>query len=216
MIGFFKGQSEQGLVHHWTLTDPMGTGFVVRDRVAGVTAETVNTESSDLFGIGINLDGSNEYVRMAGLGFTLPTGDFTVSIRTRMLQNLTGTFIKVLDGSGNTVISMFPDFTKFDAVVEGTTLAGTTTVSGIVYYHFGLTRIGSAIQSYVNGSAETSGTQGATLDFSTCTLFCGVNPATGCGSVLNNYLQGVLTDIRWYDVGKSAAEMAGIATLGLP
>ncbi len=214
MFGLFEDFSEQGLTHNWTLTDPQGTGTVVRDRRGGFTGTTVNTEASDLFGRGISLDGVNEYVKVENVGSSLPTGDFTLSVRVNVINQFNMTFVGMPDGSNGIEFRIHLGTVVMIGTMDNTSATGTTFI-GTGRQSFTMTRIGSAIQTYINGDTEETATDGSALDFSSnCPLYFGAVSASGCSASIVTFLLGHLADIRIYNRGLSPAEVAGLATLG--
>ncbi len=213
MFGLFEDFTEQGLTNHWSMDETTGTGAVVIDRRGAFTGTTFNTENGDWsagkIGNAITLDGVNERVLALGSASSFSTGDFTFACWAFPTALVNETLMHV-GPAGNDPIILRVVSSNFDATVDETEVLGSTTISDAGFTHFGLTREGSALTTYVNGTPENTGTDGSTLDLGTE----GLNIGSLIITVPTNFFQGQLDDVRVYNRGLSAAEMGGLATIG--
>jgi hypothetical protein len=189
-----------------------GAGTSARDDSgSGRTATLVNgaTWAAGRTGTAVALDGVDDYVMVPAPG--LPTGDFTLEAWVFLEQAAAfQTIMEALDGFGG------PEL-EFDIVTGAslqvwtngaqrlTTSASLTTGA---WTHVALTRTGSTLRAYINGSAvNPTGSDGGVLSFGSCPLLIGVDADSECTGTLNGFLRGRVDDVRIYDRALTASEI---------
>ena len=202
-------------VAHWELDENGGTTAIDRISSENAVAQGAVTLSPAAGVVG----GAAEFVGTGALNAAfidnLPTGDFTWAawIRPDNLGNRVALSIgSAIDGS----ISYLKWSSDADAefrvndvlVINGA--AGFSADS--TWQHAAVTRVGSTITLYRNGSAIDTGTNGAPLDFASCVFRIG--GGTNCAGTGNFQLwTGGIDDVRIYDRAIPAAEVMRLATL---
>ncbi len=169
-------------------------------------------------GSSLNFDGSTDYVEVASP--SLPTGDFTYSAWVNLADNTDETIVDILNGSGVNEFQIYVDASnKIEVSLHsnGATMTTTGTVSTGVWTHIAVTRSGSLITVYINGTPDpTTGTYGTALSFSTCSLLIGVDADSVCTGSLGNYLNGKIDDIHVYNYARTPAQIAWDMNKGAP
>ncbi len=183
-----------------TVGDSSGNGYTGNIIGAAWTA-------SGKFGNALSFNGTSSYVS-ASIP-TLPTGDYTWS--SWVNPNQTGTFrgIMVSRGSGLGGVELDIDAGRINVWSNGNLglISGTIIPVG-VWTHVALTRAGSTIRLYINGSQDpNTGADGLANDFAGCPLLIGVDNDSGCTGSLNGNFDGLIDEIRVYNRALSQAEI---------
>jgi hypothetical protein len=155
------------------------------------------------------LDGSDDYVTVAAPG--LPTSDFTYETwvfldRADVFQ----TILEALDGLGGAELEL--DILPGGALqIWSNGAERLQTSAGVpvgTWTHVSLTRSGSTLQTYINGTpASPTGTDASPLGFGNCPLLMGVDADSVCAGALNGFLEGRLDDVRIHNRALTQSEI---------
>jgi len=166
------------------------------------------------FGNGVSLDGSGDYVLLSR-GPALDVQSFTVEAWIKPV-NTSGNpaiFMRGDSGGGNELFFGLLNNTTIDTVLDGTenTFAGAVNFIDGAWHHVALTYDSSAgqLKAYVDGSQYGSTVSILkTLDFGGSDALIGADfdCFNGC---LGNYFNGMIDDLRLWNVVRSAADITG-------
>lgn len=209
------GSEEKGPtpISYWKLDDAQGTS--AQDSTtnnkditlaASTSTPTWQTEDQCIAGKCLYFDGSNDY---ASATPTIPTGDFTYSAWVYSLDNSDDMIFMASDGSTSNEFAVHLASTKVRINIDNVSVMNTTNIFPTnTWTHLAVTRSGSTITVYVNGSADpTTGSSGTTLNFSTCELLIGVDADSGCNGSLGNHFKGKIDEIKVYNQALSASQI---------
>ncbi len=178
----------------------------------GKTATLVNGAgwSTGRFGQALNLDGVNDYVTVAGPN--LPTGDYTWELWVNPdRNNVFQTLMEGQNGAGGGILEL--NLAAGGAVQVWSNgaqrLVTASTVPTGVWTHVALTRSGSTLRVYLNGTQDANtGSDGAAIAFSGDPLLIGVDADSGGTGTLNGYLDGRVDELRVYSRALTGAEIS--------
>jgi len=179
-----------------TLLDSSGQGHIF----AAVGNAQIDTSQSKFGGSSLALDGTGDYVLGDGSSdFAFGTGDFTIDFWVRLTT--TASFRQFYDSiglgapTGNAISIVKSETThKFVVQIAGSDIiTGTTTIAVDTWYHVAVTRSGTNLRLFVNGTQE-----GGTVVNSTNLINPSGRPVLGIyGSDLTaSALAGWLEDVR--------------------
>lgn len=211
----------KGLVGYWKMdetaadtctgasNDSCDSSGNVRD---GLWNGSATASSSAKFAAGTTFASStSDYISVASPG--LPTTDFTYSTWVKLIDDSSSddTILMASDGSGGNELFIY--ITSGGGVQMS--LNSTQVINGSViplntWSLLTFTRVGSEVKYYINGVLNSTGSNSDILNFSTCSLFIGVDIDGTCSTGLGNYLDGVLDEVRIYNRGLSADEVANL------
>lgn len=166
----------------------------------------------------LNFDGTDDYAIRTGSA--LPTGDLSVSAW--VYRNATGnahTIVKASEGTGTNelkfAITADDDGTntnKLRFTVDGTSTYSQTALSlANTWYHVVGVRSGSTVRMYINGKLDpVTGSDGTALNFSSCNLYIGGSPSSGCSASLIEFFDGKIDDLRIYNYALNATQVKNI------
>ena len=158
------------------------------------------TANNKKWGVGaLNFDGSGDYVSVASPN--LPTGDFTYEAWVFLHDNTDETVFGALNsGVGNEIQLYIASASDNLRLLVDNTLVVNASYDMPVgqWLYLAATRDGSDVTLYVNGQVVDTGSNSATLDFSTCAFLIGVDADSSCTATLGNYLNGVIDTLRVY------------------
>ena len=120
------------------------------------------------------------------------TGDFTIECwinRTATASGAGNGDAIISKGTNNVVISMSVNTSKFEFGQYGvaTLLTSTTVISNNTWYHVAITRSGTTLRMFINGTQEASTTSSANFT-STTNMFIGAD-ANNTNQRINGYIQ---------------------------
>jgi len=219
MLGLFKGFSEQGLIAHWQLDET--SGLVANERkgrLNGTLTNMVGDEwTTGKIGGGLEFDGVDEFVDLDAHASNFPLGASPRTIA--FWDNRTSGELAFgyggTSGSGarfNCGASDGRALVEFNGHlfgVEGLGLSG--------FNHFAYVVPVGATQTddiliFVNGVSQTLATiSGAVRTLNTTSG----DASIGANNIRTGFFGGVVDDLRIYDRALSAAEIAGLAGLGI-
>jgi hypothetical protein len=197
------------LVLAFAFNDGSGT-TAVDSSGSGNTAQLENgpTWVAGKFGMGVRLDGTNDFVQVSGAN--LPTGDFTWSAWLFLSQ--IRDFQTIMEAQGTSRAELEWNVTMSGALsiwLKGAQLFTTSQRLTPGQWHYvTLQRTGTTVRIFVDGvvDANTGSTAGV-LNFSNCPLLIGVDADADCSGSLNGYLSGVIDEVRIYRRALSVAEV---------
>lgn len=195
---------------YWKMND---SGVTETDYSGNSRTLTVNgtTSVSGQYGNARDLNGtSSDFMSLASP--SLPTGDFTYSAWINPDSNTDEAIFMVSNGSGGNEFFVYLNGSnQIDVYVDGSVLiTSTATISTVTWTHIAVTRVGSLVTLYINGSIDSIGTNSATLSFSTCSLFIGIDYDTTCSGTPGNYFDGKIDEARIYTRGLGTKEIQAI------
>ena len=163
--------------------------------------ETVGNAQIDTttkkFGTGsLKFDGTGDWLLIADSpNLNMGTGDFTIEAWVNRTSAISGAFNSdtvVGKGSNNIIIGISTSTNVFNVANYGvgSLLTGTTAVSNGTWYHVAVTRSGTTMRLFVNGTQEASTTSSANFS-STSVMGIGVDP-----SFNTQRLNGYIDDLR--------------------
>jgi hypothetical protein len=160
-------------------------------------------------GTAVALDGVDDYVMVPAPG--LPTGDFTVEAWVFLEQSAAfQTILEALDGFGGPELE-FDIVTGASLQVWSNGAQRLTTSASLpvgAWTHVALTRSGSTLRAYINGTAvNPTGSDGAGLSFGSCPLLIGVDADSECTGTLNGFLRGRVDDVRIHNRSLTPSEI---------
>jgi hypothetical protein len=165
----------------------------------------------------IDFDGGDDFISIPDP--ELPTSDFAYSLWFKQDNSGNETIIIGPTSTGANEFSIQVSSTRVIDVYVNTTL--TINNSGTAMYEYGewthlvVTRSGSDVTLYVNGLKHSQGTEGGTLNFSTCPLLIGVDADSGtCDSNLNDYFDGTIDDSRVYNYALTETQIKTLYNSG--
>lgn len=226
----YQSSGPSANVAHWKLDESgSGDGVTIVDSINGyngVTADGDDNTGMTCGGAGqidtaCEFDGNakpnGDYIKVENIA-GLPTGDFTYSvwikpdtlssfnqiIHTRSPGNA-DEFTFWLDSSGRVTVR----------TNTGNNFTTTNAVSAGLWQNVAVTRSGSTISVYIDGSLDpTSGSDGTALvyDGDEC-LHIGADFDSSCDSStpdINDFFDGLIDDVRIYDYALSESEINGV------
>lgn len=163
--------------------------------------ETVGNAQIDTttkkYGTGsLKFDGTGDWLLIADSpNLNMGTGDFTIEAWVNRTSAISGAFNSdavVGKGSNNIIIGISTSTNVFNVANYGvgSLLTGTTAVSNGTWYHVAVTRSGTTMRLFVNGTQEASTTSSANFS-STSVMGIGVDP-----SFNTQRLNGYIDDLR--------------------
>jgi len=207
-------------LHYWnfdemqgdTANDTIGTanGNLAGAQSGDSACPTWTTSGEFNGALDFDLAGTtDDYVSVASPN--LPTGDFTYTMWINP-DTAAGTLLMAADGAGNNELQLSIDSTDSNRLKiflnTGANDAATTqSIATSTWTHLAVTRSGSAITIYVNGKQDGTGTDSATLDFSTCDLLIGVDADATCTGTLGEYFDGKIDEVKVYTSALTAEQI---------
>jgi hypothetical protein len=223
---WYKFDECQGLVNYNAAINAAGqavglnAAMTLSGNSAGTCTSTTTTDSWYLgangkFNSALGLDG-NDYLSVATPN--LPTGDFSYAAWI-YLNNLNNdaTLVKTSDGAGANEIKLsvvsdqdgsHPNNLRM--VLHGSSNYSTQKIYAGTWVHITATRVGSSVTAYINGQLVISGSNSTVLNFSSCPLYIGVSPGSGCSASFSEYLNGKIDDLRIYNYALTQTQIKNI------
>ena len=202
----------------WQMNDNAGDA-VVADSVGGkngtATQNTSVMTTSGKMNSALAFNNASDYIGVSSPN--LPTGDFTYSFWTNLANANDETFLMASNGSGGNEFAIYHDSSAMRVSVDNTNdvVVAPALSQTATWYHIAVTRSGSLVRLYVNGEqVGNTGSNGNTLNFSTCQLLMGTDADSACSGTLGNWLGGSLDDIRIYNQALTYGEIAIIYNSG--
>lgn len=163
----------------------------------------------------IDLDGNSDYVSVNTP--QLPTGDFTYAAWIDADVTTDGMIVMSPNSGGQNELIFRVSGGKLNTFTNNTSRVTSTTSVPSGWTHVAVTRTGSTIRHYINGTVDAStGTDGGALNFNTCPVFIGTDVDSGCSGGLGNWFDGRIDDWRAYNRALSAAEIQRLANGNVP
>ncbi len=208
------------LIGHWKLDESGNTSTAVdsisanNGTLTSFPADpTANWVTGNIDGA-LDFDGTNDHILVSSPD--LPTDDFTYAMWAYLHTVNDEDLIMISDGAGGNEIDLFVDPALTLDINDGTVISSTGVVTANTWTHIAITRSGSSVQLYINAVPDGSGTEAATLNFSTCDLIIGADADSACTGTLGNYTNGLIDDLRIYDRGLNAAEVSDLYNTTTP
>lgn len=216
-----------GLVGYWKFDDGFGTqtnvtakdssGLGKNGTLINMDADNTdwlsgspNTNFGNPGSLLMDDEGTNGYVEVQNPN--LPTGDFTYAGWVYLNANSDEMIFMSGNTSGQNEFFLWVSGGNLTTYIDNAAAASSAgTVPTGAWTHVAVTRSGSAVQLYINGSPDGSGTNGNTLDFTSCQLLIGADTDSGCATTTNNWLTGQVDELRIYSRGLSATEISNLA-----
>jgi len=206
-----------GLVGHWTFDE--GSGTTAGDSSGnGNTGTLTNgpTWTAGQIGQALSFDGVDDYVE-TGSSSVIPTDDFTYSVWVNLRSNTDETIVMAAASGTNEFELFINSSSLLCLIIDGSSCGATQTTATIPtnqWKHLVVTRSGSDVVFYIDGSQDSTDTLSGTMSFGACTLLFGVDVDSGCNLGLGNYLDGLIDEVRIYNRVLSAAEVKLLYDLG--
>ncbi len=172
--------------------------YTVEDNLGGLSNEatvTISiTHANGTCGMGLSLDGSDDWVNVPNLVFS---GDFTVEAWVNLAPGISG--VDALVGQEGTGI----DFNFFGGKVRlfepfTDRIAANTIIQPNTWTHIALTRLGSSLSLYINGLLDATGTWSGSFPIK----------ALGRGNQsFAGHLEGELDEVRLWTVARSGSDI---------
>jgi arabinoxylan arabinofuranohydrolase len=224
--------SDHGSVWSFSTTQPVPVAYLRFDETSGTTASdatgngwTGTLVNGPLWSTGkyhnaVNLDGTNDYVR-------LPTGvvngltDFTISAWVYL--DVVSTWSRVFDFGNNTTVNMFltprasSGTVRFAITTGGAgaeqVINGSNALPSGAWTHVAVTHSGNTGILYVNG-AEVG--RNSSMSLTPDSLGATTQNYIGKSQYADPYLNGRVDDFRIYSATLSAADVAALASNNAP
>ena len=200
--------SETGLAAYYRFDDD-NADTVVRDQTSNKNDGTLTNGAGIVPNLGqaLKFDGVNDFVDL-GTDAAFATGTSSFTVETWVKAATTGARQAIFgSGSGdatNNGAYLFIDANgklKFDlAFVPGPT--STATVADGLWHHVAVSNTAGTVQLYVDGIAS-GGAQAMSPNISTGVATIGTDPSNHSANMLN----GSLSDLRFWDTARTAAEI---------
>ena len=211
---------------HWKFDENMGTtstSDISGNNYTGTLNGTMTSADwvRGKYGSALDFDGTDDSVQNTSI--SLPTGDFTYSIWIYPTAlGSANAFIGLPQASigGHEFLVDTDTDGDIDVVMDNGALLingtnGLITVNN--WYHITITRIGSAVTSYINGRQDQTATDADALSLAACGIRIGRGQSsTTCSSASSEIFQGRLDDLRVYNYGRTASQVAWDYNRGAP
>ena len=209
---------EDGLELYYPFAENTGTVTVDRSQTgANGTLTNGPTWASGIFGYGVTLDGSNDYISVAAPDVAVSMGDTMTYAMWIYPTSTTAQRYYLFDprGDGNSG-SGFNSYFLFDRVNSTTVtftvgnanlevISGNVTMGVNQWFHVAATRSGSTWRVYLNGVQIVSGTTNTTTYTWNGSFRIGTFSSAGAGPQF--YFQGILDEARMYNRTLTANEV---------
>jgi hypothetical protein len=186
------------------------------------TANGTITYPAGYVGQGLGFNGQANYVNLGAALGNFGAGEFTIQF---WINTLNTTETEELISKRSTCDSVNPLFDirlkangQITFGISGTNGLGVKSVLSSLnkpfnngaWHHYAVTRSGTAINVYVDGSPDTAATATATANINN-TANCRIGKGPCVGSDGTAYFTGTLDEIQFYNRALSASEILGIA-----
>jgi hypothetical protein len=167
------------------------------------------------YGRAVGLNGSSQYVRVDTPG--APTGDFTWMVWANPTTLAGWRGLLEIQTSASTGVELALDEGRPQVWSNGTLrlTAGSSLPLG-TWTHVAITRAGSTLTVYVNGSSVGTATETSAFSWAACPYLIGVDADSGCTGALNGHFAGQLDEFRLYNRALSAPEVQNAMNAPLP
>ena len=208
---------EDGLILYYPFSENTGTTTVDRSQTgANGTLTNGPTWASGIFGYGVTLDGSNDYISVASPDSSISLG--TAMTYAMWIYPTSTTDIRYYlfdprgDGSSGGTNSYFlfdrvnsttVNFTTGNSGIE--VISGNVTMGVNQWFHVAATRSGNTWRIYLNGVQITSGTTNTTSLTLSNSFRIGTYSSAGVGPLY--YFAGTLDEARMYNRTLTANEL---------
>jgi hypothetical protein len=141
----------------------------------------------------MKFDGTGDWLTaIDGPQLNIGTGDFTIECwvnRTATASGAGSSDIIISKGTNNIILGISVDTSKFLFAQYGVAvlLISTTVVSNSTWYYVAITRAGTTLRMFINGTQEASTTSSANFT-STTNMFIGAD-ANSTNQRINGYIQ---------------------------
>jgi len=210
---------DDGLILHLPFSENTGTTAIDRSQT-GLVATLTNgpTWANGIFGYGVTLDGTNDYISVSSPSNAISLGTATTISMWINISSFSGKTRQYLidtrgDGSsGGTSMYFLFDYVASGVVsftVGNSGVEVTSTNVGMptgTWHHVSATRNGSTWKIYLNGVEVKSGTSNATALSLGNSFRIGTYAGAGAGA--EYYLQGTIDEVKLYNRTLSATEIA--------
>ncbi len=158
------------------------------------------------YGKAIALDGTAQYARVDAPG--APTGDFSWMVWARP-TSLTGwRGLLQIQTAASTGIELALDAGRPQVWSNGLLrLTAGSSLPVNAWSHVALTRTGSTLTAYVNGTSVGTGVEPTVFNWGSCPFLIGVDADSGCTGALNGHFPGQLDEVRIYNRALTATEI---------
>ena len=196
-----------GLSARLTFDETSGTSAA--DSTGNGKTGTLQTGASFVAGKvnnGVSLNGSSGYVAMPFVFNPATQADLTVTAWVRLTTASVGppTILQQEDGLGRAWLYRNPAGQLASFLGNAETTSNATLETGI-WYHVALVKTGSSLQLYVNGAASGSPTT-RTVESCIGAMRVGTHKST-----TNQYWNGLIDEVRYYNRALSGSELATVA-----
>ncbi len=175
----------------YTVEDDQG----VLSNAATVTVSI--TQANGSCGMGLSLDGSDDWVNVPNL---VLSGDFTVEAWVKLAPGISGVDALLGQEGAGTDINFFGGQARlFSSVGPVDVITTTTTIQANTWVHVAITRSGTDLTLYLNGTSNVTGTWTGSLPIQAL--------GRGNQSVLG-HLEGELDEVRIWTVARSGGEIS--------
>lgn len=175
-------------------TDADGDGIMAsRDGDDTVFGSPRNLDNS----YSLYFDGRNDYVEDSNV---IPSGDATVMAFIKPDGPNTNGNNQVIAGQGDLYLRLNDATNTISAIVEGTTITSTTTLTDGIWAHVAVTTRAGETILYINGVQEASDTSGGINDASNFSI----GKATSSN---NNYFKGEIDEVRVFNIALATDEL---------
>jgi Concanavalin A-like lectin/glucanases superfamily len=156
----------------------------------GVQIDTAQSKFGGASGL---FDGVDDYIKLDGHADFNFTGDFTIDLWVRFV-NVTSqfNFLDLRGPANNPVIFLDPAGPNMAVFVDaGSNIIGTQNITAATWYHVALTRSGTSLRLFVNGTQD-----GATYSTSTSFPPAADTPVVGATVEALNSINGWIDEVR--------------------
>jgi hypothetical protein len=194
-----------------TIIPGAGNNTAAGTCTSGTASEMWNDGVLGKFNASLGFDDDDDYVEIASP--SLPTVDFTYSAWINIVSDSSSDVVLMAsdDATGNDdevkIKINTPPETVEVTLNDSAVITSTGAVPTSTWTHIAFTRSGSAVQLYINGKPDGSGTDGTALSFSTCSLLIGLDSDSGCAASFGNFLEGKIDDVQVYNYALTQAQI---------
>jgi len=210
---------DDGLILHFPFSENTGTTAIDRSQT-GLVATLTNgpTWANGIFGYGVTLDGTNDYISVSSPSNAISLGTTTTLSMWINISSFSGKTRQYLidtrgDGSaGGTSMYFLFDYVASGVVsftVGNSGVEVTSTNVGMptgTWHHVSATRNGSTWKIYLNGVEVKSGTSNTTALSLGNSFRIGTYAGAGAGA--EYYLQGTIDEVKIYNRTLSPTEIS--------